>query len=507
MKPLNSNNRQACSQITSSNCVRWNGPDIECLNLCYGESVSDVVYKLGVELCALLDALNIANYNDLLQDCPALDVCEPLDFQGLIRFILEKICTVEAIETVQEEQARTLSTLSSGMNALNFIQMADCFQYLNSTGDTVKFSSVTEYVRAIGEKVCLLVAQISIVNNTLSNHSQRIEDLEKEPAPVLEMPQLTPSCVLPSTLVDMDVLLAEVESQFCQLRASTGTSQDIFDNIVLQPNSLNTDNQLCVSSPMSSIADWNPTVTTLAESIGNAWLSIMDIRCAIKNIQLNCCPGGCEDINLSLLVTINSGTMRFYISGTVPSDFEEINPLGTMFTISDTLGNSTTTTFKILDYLNSGYYTLAVGTTPLSIGSDMTIFSQPYLIDNTNNISCQSILSYDVINSVSCPAVTMIPLYTGVSVSFIPTVGSISVSVELWSSDASTLLANNVHVITSPTLTVSSFSGLTNNTNYKIRLAITPTGSTTTTYCTYNSFTTLPLPCSAATGVSSELIV
>ena len=47
MKPLNLDN-SPCSP-TSSNCVIWQGPDLACIKLCKGDTVSDVVAKLAAE--------------------------------------------------------------------------------------------------------------------------------------------------------------------------------------------------------------------------------------------------------------------------------------------------------------------------------------------------------------------------------------------------------------------------------------------------------------------------
>ena len=49
MKPLNLD-KSTCNPI-SSNCVIWGGPDIECINLCKGDTITDVTYKLALELC------------------------------------------------------------------------------------------------------------------------------------------------------------------------------------------------------------------------------------------------------------------------------------------------------------------------------------------------------------------------------------------------------------------------------------------------------------------------
>ena len=49
----------------------WDGPTISCLNLCHGDLVSDVVYKLGKKVCDLVDDLN---FEDLDLEC-LIDKC------------------------------------------------------------------------------------------------------------------------------------------------------------------------------------------------------------------------------------------------------------------------------------------------------------------------------------------------------------------------------------------------------------------------------------------------
>ena len=61
MKPLNSSS-ESCVH-TTSNCVIWQGPDIPCLDLCKGDTISDVVYKLATEFCEITDSLKVDAYD------------------------------------------------------------------------------------------------------------------------------------------------------------------------------------------------------------------------------------------------------------------------------------------------------------------------------------------------------------------------------------------------------------------------------------------------------------
>ena len=95
MKPLNYDN-SPCSPI-SSNCVIWQGPNIPCIKLCTGDTISDVIEKLATELCTVLDTLNVTNY-DL--SCFNLVACDPNDFQALIQFLIEQICALQTEITI-----------------------------------------------------------------------------------------------------------------------------------------------------------------------------------------------------------------------------------------------------------------------------------------------------------------------------------------------------------------------------------------------------------------------
>jgi hypothetical protein len=93
MKPLNLDN-SPCSPV-SSNCVIWAGPNIPCIKLCAGDTISDVTFKLATELCTILDYLNVDNY-DL--SCFNLASCQPNNFQELLQFLINRICALKNVE-------------------------------------------------------------------------------------------------------------------------------------------------------------------------------------------------------------------------------------------------------------------------------------------------------------------------------------------------------------------------------------------------------------------------
>lgn len=151
MKPVNFDSA-ACSPI-SSNCVIWQGPDITCINLCNGDTISDVVYKSATELCTIMDQLNVSNY-DL--SCFNITDCKPNDFNALIQFLIEKICELQGITPATEKAG-------GGCPTDCIVTVAECFK--NTLGLT---TNLVDYVNAIASRVCQLAADISGINDTLN---------------------------------------------------------------------------------------------------------------------------------------------------------------------------------------------------------------------------------------------------------------------------------------------------------------------------------------------------
>ena len=157
MKPLNLDN-SPCSPI-SSNCVIWQGQDIPCINLCAGDTVSDVVFKLATELCTIMETLKISNY-DLA--CFNLVACPPSTFEELIQFLINKICELQletdaAAVVVAAESIRSTS-------ADTLVTVAPCFII-----GTTTVMTVTEYATAMGTAICGIINQINIIKHLSEN--------------------------------------------------------------------------------------------------------------------------------------------------------------------------------------------------------------------------------------------------------------------------------------------------------------------------------------------------
>lgn len=82
------NTKDGCIK-TSSNCVTWNGPDIPCLKLCSGDSITDVLYKLATDYCETLVLFDPTKYDI---SCFKYEGCAPETFAELFQLVIDQIC-------------------------------------------------------------------------------------------------------------------------------------------------------------------------------------------------------------------------------------------------------------------------------------------------------------------------------------------------------------------------------------------------------------------------------
>jgi len=281
MKPLNLDNKP-CSPI-SSNCVIWQGPDIPCIKLCTGDTVSDVVFKLATELCAIMDQLNISNY-DL--SCFDLAACPPQTFQQLIQFLIDQICLAQGITVTDGKVSGCPDCL---------VTVAPCFQVGNQTT-----MQLVDYVQMIAERVCSIIDQIDVINNQIQNLEIRVEILENTPPPTFTLPSIATNCfatAIGSASATIDVVLNALVNDptigYCQLIGATGEPADILSAVATQcidstDPSLSNPGETMGSAygPYTGFGTWNNTPITAADAINNLWIALCDIYNAVTPIEV-----------------------------------------------------------------------------------------------------------------------------------------------------------------------------------------------------------------------------
>lgn len=88
VKPLNLT-KDNCTAM-SSNCVVWQGPNIPCLDICKGASITEVMYQIATSFCEMFEQLDPENYNT---ECLDFDSCENIEFKDIVQKLIDRSCT------------------------------------------------------------------------------------------------------------------------------------------------------------------------------------------------------------------------------------------------------------------------------------------------------------------------------------------------------------------------------------------------------------------------------
>lgn len=298
MKPLNLDN-SPCSPV-SSNCVIWQGPNIDCIDLCTGDSISTVVYKLATELCTIMNQLDLTNL-DLA--CLKVGTNPPETFSELIQLLINKICNTPTGSNLP-------AAITDPCPTNCIVPIAECFQ--SGTQTTML---LLDYVQMIGEKVCSLVDQIDTINNNITNIDKRVTILENEPDPEpYELPPMlvdctladtaalpsVPSAILAGNSYKIDVVLQALVNDdnhgYCALLSALGQPGNVTTAYQFQSNTsaglyvptLASSPSLfnCGTAMQSEYSSWIATPQNLSDSFINLWITVSDIRKAHKTYEV-----------------------------------------------------------------------------------------------------------------------------------------------------------------------------------------------------------------------------
>ena len=320
MKPLNLDNRP-CSPI-SSNCVIWQGPDIPCIKLCAGDTISDVVAKLATELCTIMDTLDIKNY-DL--SCFNLAACPPDTFQELIQFLIEQICASQGLDTTK------VATPSTCPDCV--VSVASCFVVGIQTT-----MQLVDYVNMIGQRICNIIdeitninSEIDIINNTLENLQIQIDNI-----PTYTLPSIPADCILAAGNYPLDQILNALMNDdtlgYCSLLTATGTPAQITNGVLSQciaDGDPSLASLAAGDSPVQSFSTYylgtwvnNPSLTlapTVANAIRNLWIAICDTYTYLSNIT-----SSITVVDAGEGITVTSATVGSTTTYTVINDYLEV---------------------------------------------------------------------------------------------------------------------------------------------------------------------------------------
>ncbi len=455
MIPSNNGKVEPCSHI-SSNCVIWQGPDISCINLCNGDTVSDVVAKLATELCNLVAASCTCDPTLTIDINCITGVADPTNLDQVIQGIIDYVCQ-----------------LTPGGSTLPNITLCPNLQYQDSLGNLVTTLPLDQYAQLLGTEICSIIDQITLIQNDIANIFSRLVILEdcvlpcapNEAADFL----ITSSCLLNAEVRVSELVLA-IETAFCELRTATGDRTAISNAINAQCLS-GVDDMLSGGGTYGNQSNWSMNVVNLAQSHANQWVAICDLYNAVQSIQENCCDSGC-DLTTFNFATSTVGTpvttVEFnFTTSDIPAGFSDC---GSTIKITDQAGAYVNQAFDILAFQSSGTVSVAVGA--LDVTASLSVQVQFCVSDSAN--TCQETINRTIPLGITCPTVTISnQTNTTVDASWTNLLGS-TVTYLIEAIDAGTLAVAYSQTITNPGVSITqTLTGLSAGTAYNVVLTIT----------------------------------
>lgn len=405
MLPTKSNTAdQGCSPV-SSNCVVWQGPDLSCINLCNGDTVSSVVYKVATDLCTIKTALDLStlDLSCLVSFCSSVNPAPTTKtLSAVLDFIIDKLCCVNTrIDNIT-------GSGSAGYNEPN-VALPTCLQYPDPvTGQTVTQLQHSAYTLKLANQHCSLKAVVDGHTSTLATYNTRITALETSSGYI--PPTVTPNCLLtPGTPVALPTLLDELEAQYCSLRTVLGTNQNLTAAISQQCQNLGSSPALSASGTISTLTGWNSTSNTVGHTVQNIWVVLCDMRAAIYDLKNTAGVTDCSAFILSFSAAANADrsqvTLFFSGSTVVPAGFANCNAQGSKVTIKDTSGKTYTGYVDLVAAQSDvDGITFTVTGAALNTSQNYTVTVEGCVSKSGN--TCSKVATFTV--PVPCPIITSV---------------------------------------------------------------------------------------------------
>lgn len=273
--PIETNSQDNTCTPVSSNCVVWQGPNIPCIELCTGQSITIAIANMATMLCEITSG--IIDISSLEFSCLVEEgEDDPETLLELLQLLIYKSCE---------------DTPPPGETTVVPIPLPACLYY-EQDGDTITSLLPNAYSAYLAVKICEILTSITSINTQLSNHNTRISALELAilTPPIIPSITITTGCASgPAPGVSKPIAPAFMyfENVFCTLSTALGSVASLQAATGTQPSDLATSPQLSdgVGSPMNDIPGWVDTPVTTADTITNIWLTIEDMRAKLAT----CC--------------------------------------------------------------------------------------------------------------------------------------------------------------------------------------------------------------------------
>lgn len=350
MKPTkSSNNKITNCTPTSSECIIWEGPDLDCIEPCFGDTIGDVIKKITEELCAL------RTENDLLLTLTQLG-CLPIVYNTVDGQQVADLTLKTTVLTLIEEHCDLVERVDflstpAGSDAvpptLSGVNLT-CLTAIDTLGSGLPGSATdVQIVQHIVNGLCATWADLQTNLETIYS---RLDTLGTGTGTgTVSLPTLTSGCLWSGSKT-ISVAWGLFDTDYCAYKAKLGSIAEI-DAIITAENSCLT----ALNDPTTGLfipQSLSPIVasTTEAHAVENLWKTICALNAKVATMQevLNfCCGFSCKKFEVGV-TAINFDAdakeidLRFSFDGstTLPTGTYDFVDKGSTVIFTDSTGYS-----------------------------------------------------------------------------------------------------------------------------------------------------------------------
>jgi len=393
MIPNSKSNKAAACEAVSSNCVVWQGPDLTCVDVCQGDSISDVIAAMCEQLVTCCEAAGIKTFNLNNINQSSLSGGPATTHEGLIQIMIDNMNSNKSGNGSTNAQRQAEETGDCAAT-LACVVPVDPSLRTEKSGSQMTLGL---YLGFLATRISQNITAITTLNTGQSSNQQRITSLEAKATYVT--PTRVSSCNLAGgattagQVYPIDSLLGALDTDYCTLRNATGEAGDIQTAIAAQPAGL------VPLSKTSWPASYRVSPSNGGQSLANAWAVVDDLRdyvtsleTRIANIEVTCCATN-EMLRMpdSSTLFYNDSTCALACTsaataagGENPSCYAIWNSSGVLFdqNIKAYLDSS-----KVQELINGVWYALCPGSPSSGVAQYSTTY--PYWVTPSTCETCR----------------------------------------------------------------------------------------------------------------------
>lgn len=372
MKPINRPNSNQ-NLIVSSNTITWEGPNIPCIELCTGDTVSSVVYKIAEHLCSIysnIEDLKTLDLKCVIENCNSSCDLKDYSLKAIFEVLLNNDCKLKELIDSLEFQ---INNIAEGGLILS-LDLSCLETHFNTLCIDKNQYTLNDLLQCFISMICDQETKIKDLSNRIQSLEVLITNLQNTvvTGTYTEPSFTTCANTLPLNHSSITPILAQLA---CDLRTDIGTATEIASAL----------SQRCLSDYLSN-SDIILNPTNLAQDDFNKWIIICDLLDRIKSLETNCCSPSCDDIKLgfSSVYTVSSQTLTLTFANntgtSIPVGFIDN---GSTITLSDTSNNTITLPIT----LSNGLIWISPSLS-LDFSNPVTVKINSNFIDNVTGLIC-----------------------------------------------------------------------------------------------------------------------